>query len=87
MDQVQQDLLSDMQSNNTTSAYEKTGIYPFNPKCLAWTEAIESIGQTSTIHRDARQKVRYEFVPNGRTDLVVLSADNKVFSEVTEALC
>lgn len=30
--------------NATTSAYEKTGIYPFNPYSSAWEEAIDSLG-------------------------------------------
>lgn len=30
--------------NATTTAYEKTGIYPFNPCSSAWEEAIDSLG-------------------------------------------
>ena len=60
MELEQQDLLSDKRSNNTTSAYEKTGVYPFDPNCFAWQEAIENIGQTSTLDQDEKRKVQYE---------------------------
>lgn len=38
----------DTGSNVTTSAYQKTGIYPFNPDSSTWAEAIEGLGQFST---------------------------------------
>ena len=37
-----QDLLAG--GNNATSAYARTGLYPFNPLSDSWEEAIESIG-------------------------------------------
>jgi hypothetical protein len=77
MNQEQHDLLSEKGSNNTTSAYEKTGLYPFNPRCWAWTEAIESNGKSLTVLRDCRRKVQYNIAPNGQTNHIVLSPDNK----------
>ena len=73
MDQERQDLLSDKRSNNTTSAYKKTGVYPFDPNCWAWTEAIENLGQSSKIERDEKRKVQYEAYPKEGHDLVRLS--------------
>ena len=29
--------------NNTTSAYKKTGLYPLNPNCEAWTNILETM--------------------------------------------
>jgi hypothetical protein len=50
-------------TNITTSAYKKMGMYPFDPMCWAWSEAIDSIGQSSTTERDERQKVKDEIYP------------------------
>ena len=32
-------------SNCTTSCFMKTGLYPFNPKCISWKGALETIGK------------------------------------------
>jgi len=31
--------------NNATRAFERTGLFPYNPFAEAWTEAIQTIGQ------------------------------------------
>jgi hypothetical protein len=77
LQQERQDLLSDNKSNNTTSAYEKTGLYPFDPYCWAWTEAIESLGQTSTVVRDEKRKVQYEVYPKEDCNIVTLTPEDK----------
>jgi len=32
--------------NATTSGFKKTGVYPFDPNCIGWTGAIETIGKS-----------------------------------------
>ena len=75
LQQEREELLSNNKRNNTTSAYEKTGLYPFDPNCWAWTEAIESLGQTSTLQRDEKRKVQYEVYP--KQDIIELTPEEK----------
>ena len=48
----------EMGHNSTTHSYERTGLFPLNPMCSAWREAIESIG----LKNDEFQTIRYEIV-------------------------
>ena len=77
MKQEREDLLSENKSNNTTSAYEKTGMYPFDPDCFAWTEAMDNVGLTSSTQRDYKRQVSYEIYANETCGLVELSPDEK----------
>ena len=51
-------IVSNLHSNEwssiATSAYKKTRMYPFDPNCWAWTEAIENLGQSLTIEWDKK---------------------------------
>jgi len=42
--------------NATTSAFKKTGVYPFDPNCIGWTTAIDTIGKC---YSDAKKSLRY----------------------------
>ena len=77
MNQEREDPLSENKSNNTTSAYEKTGMYPFDPDCFAWTEAMDNVGLTSSTQRDYKRQVSYEIYANETCGLVELSPDKK----------
>jgi hypothetical protein len=63
--------------NNTTNAYERTGIYPFDPQCLAWTEAIESLGLASSLERDEKRIVQFEIRPRASLDPIDLDNNDK----------
>jgi hypothetical protein len=43
--------------NNTTNAYERTGIFPLNPFAIGWKEAIDTLGLQEDWEEN---KVRYE---------------------------
>jgi hypothetical protein len=47
LDSERVDLLNNF-CNNTTNVYERTCIYPFDPKSVAWSEAKDTLGLTST---------------------------------------
>ena len=40
-----------------TNAYERTGLYPFNPFAKAWTNAINTIGQGQKPHGGANYEI------------------------------
>jgi hypothetical protein len=47
--------------NNTTNAYERTGVFPIDPFASTWTEAIETLGGVENAReREERPKVQYE---------------------------
>jgi hypothetical protein len=60
-------------SNNATRAYWKTGVYPLNPNCEAWTDAIESLGAANEIS----EMVSYEIFP-AQEKMPALSAEEKI---------
>ena len=64
--------------NTTTNAYEKTGMYPFYPKCSAWSSAIETLGLASTETRDKQRKVQYEIFPARGPDLTLSIGDKLI---------
>lgn len=74
---LERDDLLNTSCNNTTNAYERTGIYPFDPECSAWTEAIESLGLASTLDRDEKRAVQYEIRPKVSACLNVLNDNEK----------
>ncbi len=45
--------------NNTTRAFERTGVFPLNPFCEAWTDAIDGLGSGN----DECATRSYEIVP------------------------
>jgi hypothetical protein len=45
--------------NNTTRAFERTGVFPLNPFCEAWTDAIDGLGSGN----DDCATRSYEIVP------------------------
>ena len=47
------------QTNATTNANLKTGIFPFNPNCSSWTDAIDTVGNSSA-ENHLRFSVSYE---------------------------
>jgi hypothetical protein len=51
--------LRELGINNTTNAYARTGAYPLDPFCSAWTIAINTLGLDS---RENKTKVSYEVV-------------------------
>ena len=51
--------------NNTTSAYKKTGIYPFDPNCEAWSTILETMKPLNQKYKETKkcEKVQnYEIV-------------------------
>jgi hypothetical protein len=58
--------------NNTTNAYERTGIYPLNPFAIGWMEAIDSLGLQEKCDET---KVRYE--PIVKSDIAELSPEDR----------
>jgi hypothetical protein len=51
--------LRELGKNNTTNAYARTGTYPLDPYCLAWTIAINTLGLDSG---EKKNKVAYKVV-------------------------
>ena len=47
-------------SNNTTSAYAKTGLLPFNPFADAWEEAISNLGMDKTLNLSMENMTQWE---------------------------
>jgi hypothetical protein len=45
--------------NNTTNAYRRTGVKPFDPFCSAWGESIETLGHAT---KDDKTPIAYEVV-------------------------
>ena len=52
-----------MNHNRTTAAYEKTGIYPFNPNSPTWRHAITTLGVSAEEKRSEPRVRGYEPVP------------------------
>jgi len=44
-----------LKCNNTTNAWEQTGLFPFNPLCEAWTTAIATLGNISEKQNKSQQ--------------------------------
>ncbi len=50
-----------LKRNNTTNAWERTGLFPFNPLCEAWTTAIATLGNISEKQKESQQAaINYE---------------------------
>ena len=66
--------------NNTTNAFERTGLQPFNPFCLAWKEAIDTLG---LLQEDKNsKKVHYKVLPKQETSIPELTdAERKLLRE------
>ena len=64
-------------ANNATSAFAKTGLYPFNPLSESWQEAIKSLGFDKAL--DMRQEVttKWEVKIITSEEGRVLLSDNK----------
>jgi len=51
--------------NNATRAFQRTGLFPYNPFAEAWTEAIETIGQGQKPHAGTHYEIFVnENIPN-----------------------
>ncbi len=61
--QTERDDLRRVNMNNTTRAFKRTGLFPFDPFSESWTEAIETIGQGQPKNAAAQ----YEIFPNENT--------------------
>jgi hypothetical protein len=59
--------------NNTTRAFERTGVYPLNPFCTAWTDAIDGLG---TANQESKT-LSYEIVPSTLDEMPTLSPQEK----------
>ncbi len=51
--------LTNTQHNNATNAFQKTGLYPYDPNCESWSSAIDTLG----LGNDDKGKVQYEIYP------------------------
>jgi hypothetical protein len=69
LENERQDLL-EVGCNNTTNAYQRTGVYPLNPYSTAWMEAIETLGLVGETD-ELKKQVSYEVC--ARSDLPKLS--------------
>ena len=58
--------------NNTTNAYRRTGVKPFDPFCSAWGESIETLGHAT---KDDKTPISYEVV--AKLSAEELSEDEK----------
>jgi len=72
-----EDILEPMlKCNNTTNAWEQTGLFPFNPLCEAWMTAIATLGNITEKHRESQQAVvNYEV--RTKPDLTALTTEEK----------
>ena len=65
------DLLSG--TNNTTISYERTGLFPFNPKSDAWEDAIGTLGIYKNLEKSKLEckgwEVRVVRLNEGRKEL------------------
>jgi len=41
------------------NAFQRTGLYPYDPNCESWSNAIDTLG----LGNDAKGKVQYEIYP------------------------
>ena len=58
--------------NNTTNAYRRTGVKPFDPFCSAWGESIETLVHAT---KDDKTPISYEVV--AKLSAEELSEDEK----------
>ena len=60
-------------ANNATSAYSRTGLFPFNPLSDSWEEAIESLGFDNALNMRRKVTTQWEIqvirLEDGRVDL------------------
>ena len=66
-------------SNNTTSSYERTGLFPFNPLSDAWEDAIGTLG----IHKNLSAK---KFECKGWEVKVIRSNEGRKVLDKTEEI-
>ncbi len=55
--------------NNTTRAFERTGLFPFNPFSESWTNAINTLGQGQMPNAGAQ----YEIYPNENAEQLTVA--------------
>ena len=66
--------LRELGFNNTTNAYERTGMFPFNPFASAWMDAIETLG--TGVEKNEEFRVQYEpFVKKDHQELSPLEKE------------
>jgi len=58
--QTERNDLRGVNANNATSVFQRTGLFPLNPFCEAWTDAIATIGKAEKPSGSAH----YEIFPN-----------------------
>ena len=46
--------------NNATNAFQRTGLYPYNPNCESWSGAINTLGLGNN---NTKGQVQYEIYP------------------------
>ena len=63
-----------MNHNRTTAAYEKTGIYPFNPNSPTWSNAIATLGIFAEEKRSEPRVRGYEPVPRDTCEGQILTS-------------
>jgi len=66
-----------LQRNNTTNAWERTGLFPFNPLCEAWTTAIATLGNISKKQKESQQASVYYEVRARKELINTLTIDEK----------
>ena len=59
--------------NNTTSAWKKTGLYPFNPFCESWNNVLETMGPLNRRYKETRGETGVEYEITLKKHVVPLS--------------
>jgi len=63
--------------NNTTSAWKKTGLYPFNPFCESWNNVLETMGPLNKRYKETRGETGVEYEITLKKNVVPLSDGEK----------
>ncbi len=67
-----------MKQNNTTNAWERTGLFPFNPLCEAWTTAIATLGCITEKQKEHQKvTVSYEVQAKNNNSSNILTLEQK----------
>jgi len=65
-----------LKRNNTMNAWERTGLFPFNPLCEAWTTAIATLGNITEKQKESQQ-VSMNYAVQAKNDLIKLTMEQK----------
>ena len=69
--------------NNTTSAWQKTGLFPFNPFCEAWENILETMGPLNKKYKETRNEEVIEYEIKLRKGVSPLSEGERQTLTVT----